>query len=94
MSVNERRATSLAEREDTRWRVDCRSMPAPYPLLGARAAIALMKEGETLYLLATDPEAPVDLPAWCRMTGNCFLNQREWRGVYCFLIRKGPSKEL
>ncbi|MGH7819261.1 MAG: sulfurtransferase TusA family protein [Candidatus Binatia bacterium] len=74
------------------WHVDCRSMPAPYPLLGARAAVALMKEGEVLRLLATDPEAAVDVPAWCRMTGNRCLDQVERRGVYAFLIRKGRPR--
>lgn len=71
--------------------VDCRSMPAPYPLLGARAAMALMQEGELLRLLATDPEAPLDLPVWCRMTGHRFIAQQERFGVYIFLIRKGGS---
>ena len=29
-----------------------------------------LEEGEVLKLTAHDPGAPVDLPAWCRMTGR------------------------
>jgi tRNA 2-thiouridine synthesizing protein A len=73
------------------WQVDCRSMPPPFPLLGARAAMALMRPGEILRLLATEPEAAVDVPAWCRMTGNPLLEQGTRRGVHLFIIRKGPG---
>jgi tRNA 2-thiouridine synthesizing protein A len=33
-----------------------------------------MKPGETLELIARDPGAPVDLPAWCRMTGHTLVS--------------------
>jgi tRNA 2-thiouridine synthesizing protein A len=29
--------------------------------------------GEVLRLTATDPGAPLDIPAWCRLTGNPLL---------------------
>lgn len=29
-----------------------------------------MQPGETLEVIARDPGAPVDLPAWCRLTGH------------------------
>lgn len=29
--------------------------------------------GATLKLTATDPGAPADIPAWCRMTGHTLL---------------------
>ena len=67
-------------------------MPPPFTLLGARAATALMQEGETLRVLTTDPEATLDLPVWCRMTGNRLLTQEKRLGVSCFLIRKEMRK--
>lgn len=74
------------------WKIDCRQLPAPYPLLGARAAIALMREGEILDLLLTEPDSILDLPAWCRMTGNRLLGADQRGGVLCLLIQKGsPS---
>jgi tRNA 2-thiouridine synthesizing protein A len=79
------------DKQAVRWQVDCRAMPCPFPLFAARAAITLMREGELLIVLATDPQAPFDLPAWCRMTGNSFVKQHEQRGVFAFLIRKGSG---
>ena len=29
-----------------------------------------MKPGDSLEVIARDPGAPTDLPAWCRMTGH------------------------
>lgn len=74
------------------WSVDCRDLPPPYPLLGARAALALMREGEVLGLLVTDDESVLDLPAWCRMTGHHLLDCRERAGVRCLLIRKAIAR--
>jgi tRNA 2-thiouridine synthesizing protein A len=33
-----------------------------------------MQPGETLEVVARDPGAPKDLPAWCRMTGHALLS--------------------
>jgi TusA-related sulfurtransferase len=40
--------------------------------------------GQTLEIRATDPSVAVDLPAWCRLTGNEFVAKREDR----YLIRR------
>jgi tRNA 2-thiouridine synthesizing protein A len=39
-----------------------------------------MSEGQVLRLIARDPGAPADIPAWCRMTGHTLL--REEHPVY------------
>ena len=31
--------------------------------------------GGVLKVVATDPGAPADIPAWCRLTGNALLRQ-------------------
>jgi len=80
------------KREPVDWRIDCRHMPAPYPLLGARAAIALMEDGEVLGLLLTDRDSLADMPAWCRMTGNRLIATDERRGIHRLLIEKGAPK--
>ena len=33
-----------------------------------------LKPGETLEVTARDPGAPVDMPAWCRMTGHTLIS--------------------
>lgn len=43
--------------------VDARGLACPLPLIKARAALPAVGPGERLVVLATDPEAPVDLGA-------------------------------
>ena len=43
--------------------VDARGLLCPLPALKARRALAALAPGEVLVVLATDPEAPVDVGA-------------------------------
>jgi tRNA 2-thiouridine synthesizing protein A len=49
------------------------------PLLRARAALV---EGEDLVVLATDPEAPIDLAALAADTGRAFSATQDADGVW------------
>ncbi|WP_086729905.1 sulfurtransferase TusA family protein [Streptomyces carpinensis] len=42
-------------------------------LLRLRAAIESAAPGTLVHVIATDPAAPLDLPAWCHMTGHTYL---------------------
>ncbi|MFJ8390856.1 sulfurtransferase TusA family protein [Streptomyces sp. NPDC094438] len=42
-------------------------------LLNLRARIATAAPGTIVHVIATDPAAPLDLPAWCHMTGHTYL---------------------
>ncbi|MGW4823155.1 sulfurtransferase TusA family protein [Streptomyces sp. NPDC004227] len=42
-------------------------------LLRLRAAIDGAAPGTHVHVIATDPAAPLDLPAWCHMTGHHYL---------------------
>ena len=42
-------------------------------LLELRERIAGMPAGTLIHLIATDPAAPIDLPAWCHLTGHTYL---------------------
>jgi tRNA 2-thiouridine synthesizing protein A len=39
-------------------------------VLELRMRLARMQPGQVMKLIALDPGAPADLPAWCRMTGH------------------------
>jgi tRNA 2-thiouridine synthesizing protein A len=43
--------------------LDARGLRCPLPLLRARAALGDLGPGDALEVLATDPEAPIDLAA-------------------------------
>jgi tRNA 2-thiouridine synthesizing protein A len=42
-------------------------------LLKLRVRIADAEPGTVVHVIATDPAAPLDLPAWCHMTGHTYL---------------------
>jgi tRNA 2-thiouridine synthesizing protein A len=62
--------------------LDARGLLCPLPLLKARAALAGLAPGDTLVVLATDPEAPIDLAALAADHGLRLTTGREadhWR---------------
>lgn len=46
-----------------RMQLDVRGLRCPIPYVRARALVGRLAPGETLVVLATDPEAPIDLGA-------------------------------
>ena len=48
----------------------------PLPLIHARRELAAMAAGETLVVLATDPEAPIDLAALATDEGHALARSR------------------
>jgi tRNA 2-thiouridine synthesizing protein A len=47
--------------------LDCRGMLCPLPVITLARRIADVPVGETITVLADDPAAATDIPAWCRM---------------------------
>ena len=43
-------------------------------VMALRARLAVLPAGAVLTVTATDPAAPEDLPAWCRLTGHGLLS--------------------
>ena len=43
-------------------------------VLELRARVERLRPGEILKLVARDPGAAADLPAWCRMTGHTLVS--------------------
>jgi len=54
------------------------------PMDDIAAVIRKMESGQTLEIRATDPSVAFDLGAWCRMTGNTLVEQRDDR----YLVKK------
>ena len=52
-------------------------------------AMQRMDQGKTLLVTAHDPSAPIDLEAWCRMTGNTLAHRLPDSTGNQFLLRKG-----
>ena len=62
--------------------VDARGLSCPLPLVKARAALGDLAPGDVLVVLATDPEAPIDLAALAADRRQALVTRREadhWR---------------
>jgi len=68
--------------------VDARGLVCPLPLALAKRRMAALAPGEELVVLATDPEAPIDLAAWAADEGHAF-EEREGDGWIELRLRKG-----
>ena len=63
-------------------RLDARGLACPLPALKARAALAALAPGDTLTVLATDPEAPVDIGALAAAGDHGFTAARDDAGAW------------
>ena len=70
--------------------LDARGLACPLPLLKARAALAGLEDGEVLVVLATDPEAPIDLAALAADHGHALATRRE-HGHWRLTLTKGTA---
>jgi tRNA 2-thiouridine synthesizing protein A len=57
--------------------VDARGLNCPLPILRAKKALAEMKAGQVLRILATDPGAQKDFQAFAKQTGNELIGQSD-----------------
>jgi len=53
--------------------IDERGNRCPAPVIALACAARTASAGAVIVVMADDPAAEFDLPAWCRMTGNDFL---------------------
>ncbi|WP_255685202.1 sulfurtransferase TusA family protein [Micromonospora okii] len=53
--------------------LDCRGMRCPLPVIRLARRLPELPVGAVLRVLADDPAAAVDIPAWCRMRGQEFV---------------------
>ena len=54
-------------------------------------AMRELAPGQTLLVTAYDPAAPLDIEAWCRMTGNRLVRRLPDASGKQFLLQKGQS---
>ncbi len=67
--------------------VDALGTWCPVPLSMARDAVARMRPGEVLEILADDPMVFLDIPAWCHDAGHEVMSMEQRRDVITTRIR-------
>jgi tRNA 2-thiouridine synthesizing protein A len=53
--------------------LNCLGQRCPLPVIALAKKLPAIEVGQTITVLADDPAAAVDIPAWCRMRGQEFL---------------------
>ncbi|HEX6500530.1 MAG TPA: sulfurtransferase TusA family protein [Micromonosporaceae bacterium] len=68
--------------------LDCRGQRCPLPVIALARRLPELPVGAVLRVLADDPAAATDIPAWCRMRGHGYLGATEVDGVPAFDVRR------
>jgi tRNA 2-thiouridine synthesizing protein A len=69
--------------------LDCRGMRCPLPVVRLANSIGDVAVGGTLAVVADDPAARPDIPAWCRMRDQEYVGEDVAAdGVPRFLVRR------
>ena len=69
--------------------LDCRDMRCPLPIIRLANNIGDVPVGQTMAVVANDPAARADVPAWCRMRGQEYVGEDiAADGVARFVVRR------
>lgn len=68
--------------------LDCVGLACPMPIFKASSKIKEMQPGQVLEVQSDDDGIEMDMPAWCRRTGNEYLGQIKESGEYRVFVRK------
>ena len=68
--------------------LDTRGLNCPLPILKAKKALADMRSGEVLKIVATDPGSMRDFQAFARQTGNELLEQESANEEFVHYLRR------
>jgi tRNA 2-thiouridine synthesizing protein A len=55
--------------------LDCRGQRCPLPIIALAKRLPSLPVGAVVRVLADDPAAVNDVPAWCRMKGQQYLGE-------------------
>nr|WP_211239735.1 sulfurtransferase TusA family protein [Jiangella gansuensis] len=69
--------------------LDCRGMRCPLPIIELARRIGDVEVGALVAVVADDPAAASDVPAWCRMRGHDYAGPGDdVEGAPSYLVRR------
>lgn len=68
--------------------LDCRGRRCPMPVIELARALPEVAIGDVIRVLADDPAAAADIPAWCRMRGQEFAGESDVDGSPSYDVRR------
>lgn len=67
--------------------VDSRGRRCPLPIIDLAAAARNAEAGTLITVLADDPAAATDVPAWCRMRGHQYVGDEKLADAVAYRVR-------
>jgi TusA-related sulfurtransferase len=68
--------------------VDARGRRCPLPVVDLARGITEIPIGAVIAVIADDPAARYDVPAWCQMRGHEYLGKSTKDGTPAYLVRR------
>ena len=68
--------------------VDSRGRACPLPVIDLAKAMATVEVDDVVVVLADDPAAAADIPAWCRMRGQQLESVEELDDHTAYAVRR------
>lgn len=68
--------------------LDCRGMRCPRPVIELARRIGEIPVGATVTVVADDPAAAPDIPAWCRLRGQEYAGEQSVEGCPAYVVRR------
>lgn len=68
--------------------LDARGQVCPHPVIELAKVLPTLPVGAVLAVVADDPAAAADVPAWCRLRGQEYVGARPTAGGQAFLVRR------
>lgn len=68
--------------------LDTVGLYCPIPIIRTAERMKRLDSGAVLEVISDDRVILIDMPAWCRSTGNSFLGSRQDGDEYRLLVRK------
>ncbi len=68
--------------------LDCRGQRCPLPVIAVARRLPELPVGGVLRVVADDPAAANDIPAWCRLRGQEYLGRVDASGAPAFDVRR------
>jgi TusA-related sulfurtransferase len=73
--------------------VDSRGRRCPQPVIDLARAFVDIAPGDVIAVLADDPAAATDIPAWCRLRGQDYLGAEPLENGTRYLVRRRPAAD-
>jgi tRNA 2-thiouridine synthesizing protein A len=68
--------------------LDCLGQRCPLPVIALARRLPTLPVGGVIRVLADDPAAANDIPAWCRLRGQEYVGRVDADGVPGFEVRR------